>query len=127
MPGREPFAYALLRVVPDVGRGEAVNAGIVLFCRGLDFLELRSHVPTQKLHALNAVVDLDAVAEHLETLELIAAGDPAGGPMAQGPASSRFHWLVAPTSTMIQPSAVHTGLCSDPRKTIERLYRQLVV
>jgi hypothetical protein len=126
MAAREPFAYALLRVIPNAARGEAVNAGIILFCRGRDFLELRSAVPAARLQALRSSVDLDAVASHLRALELIAAGDPAGGPMATGSASARFNWLVAPTSTVVQPSEVHTGLCSDPGQTIERLFRQLV-
>ena len=126
MPAREPFAYAILRVVPDAERGEALNAGIVLFCRGRDFLRLQAQVPSAKLRALGADVDLDAVAAQLRSLELIAAGDPAGGPIAAGSASARFHWLVAPTSTVVQPSAVHTGLCEDPAATIQRLFRQLV-
>lgn len=126
MPAREPFAYAILRVVPDAERGEALNAGIVLFCRGRDFLGLQAQVPSAKLRALGADVDLDAVAAQLRALELIAAGDPAGGPIAAGSASARFHWLVAPTSTVVQPSAVHTGLCEDPAATIQRLFRQLV-
>jgi hypothetical protein len=123
---REPFAYALLRVVPDAGRGEAVNAGIILYCRGRDFLELRSEVPEAKLRTLDSNVDLDAVARHLRTLELIAAGDPAGGSMANTSASSRFNWIAAPTSTVVQPSDVHTGLCSDPAETLEKLFLQLV-
>jgi hypothetical protein len=126
MLDREPFAYAILRVIPDAERGEAINAGIILFCRGRDFLEVRAAVPADKLRALNSDVDLDAVALHLHALELIAAGDRAGGSIANGSASARFNWLVAPTSTVVQPSEVHTGLCSDPEETIERLFRQLV-
>ena len=127
MPAREPFAYAVLRVVPRVERGEFVNAGVVLFCRGSGFLALRSGLPEARLRALDPGVDLASLAGHLRTLELIAAGDPAGGPVATQPASARFHWLVAPTSTMVQPSEVHTGLLSDPRATLDRLYEQLVV
>ena len=126
MPGREPFAYAVLRVVPRVDRGEAVNAGIVLFCRSQDFLAIRSGIPTRRLLALDPAVDIAGVARHLQSLAMVAAGDPAGGPMALEPASSRFHWLVAPTSTVVQPSEVHTGLLADPRTTLDRLYAQLV-
>ena len=126
MSGREPFAYALLRIIPDVERGEGVNAGVVLFCRGRDFLALRSAVPVNKLAALRAEVDLDALSSHLRALEMIAAGDPAGGPVASAPASARFHWLVAPTSTIVQPSQVHTGLCAEPAETLQKLFQQLV-
>lgn len=126
MLGREPFAYALLRVVPRAERGESVNAGIVLFCRGQDFLALRTRVAAERLRALDPAIDLAAIESHLKTLERIAAGDAAGGPMAAQAASARFHWLVAPTSTMIQPSEVHTGLLADPGATLDRLFQQLV-
>ena len=127
MPAREAFAYALLRVIPDAERGEALNVGIVLFCTGRNFLKLRSAVSAEKLRALHSDVDVDAVAGHMRALELIAAADPQGGPMASGSASARFNWLVAPSSTLVQPSEVHTGLCTDPEETIERLFLQLVL
>ncbi|MDQ6747391.1 MAG: DUF3037 domain-containing protein, partial [Candidatus Dormibacteraeota bacterium] len=98
-----------------------------LFCRGRDFLALRSRLPSERLRALDADVDLDAISDALRALELIAAGDLAGGPMASEPTSARFHWLVAPASTLVQPSAVHTGLLSEPVATLERLFQQLVV
>jgi DUF3037 family protein len=122
----EAFAYALLRVVPHLERGEAVNAGVVLYCRRTDFLALRSEVPAERLRALDPGVDLDAVATHLDALARIAAGDLTAGPIARQPPSERFHWLVAPASTMIQPSEVHTGVSTDPPATLERLFEQLV-
>jgi Protein of unknown function (DUF3037) len=126
MPGGEAFAYALLRVVPHLERGEAVNAGVVLYCRRRDFLAIRSAVAVARLRALDPDVDLDAVAVHLGALERIAAGDPTAGAIALQPPSERFHWLVAPASTMIQPSEVHTGVCEDPEATLGRLFAQLV-
>lgn len=122
----EPFAYALLRVVPDVERGECLNVGVVLFCRRGRFLEARTHVDPGRLHALAPTVDAEAVAAHLRTLERIAAGDPAGGPVAAQEPSERFHWLVAPASTIVQPSEVHTGLTEDADKTLTRLMARLV-
>jgi hypothetical protein len=126
MPGREAFSYALLRVIPHVERGEAVNAGIVLFCRRSNFLEVRTQLPEQRLRALDPEIDLDAIAAHLTALELIAAGDPSAGPVAAQPISERFHWLVAPASTIVQPSQVHTGLSDDCAQTLQRLFDQLV-
>ncbi len=126
MPSDEAFAYALLRVIPDLGRGEAVNAGVVLYCRRREFLAVRAELPAQRLQALHPDVDLDAVAGHLEALERIAAGDPDAGPIAGQPQSERFHWLVAPASTIIQPSEVHTGVTADPQATLLRLFDQLV-
>lgn len=127
MPGREPFAYALLRVVPRADRGEGVNTGVVLFCRTQDFLAMRSAVAAERLRAMDPEIDLGAIDSYLQTMERIASGDAAGGPMAAQPASARFHWLVAPTSTIIQPSEVHTGLVADPGATLDRLFQQLVV
>jgi Protein of unknown function (DUF3037) len=121
-----PFQYAIMRVVPDVERGECVNAGVVVFCRPRRFLAARVALDPDRLRALAPAADLDAVRAHLEAVERIAAGDPAAGPIAALPASERFHWLVAPASTIIQPSAVHTGLTGDPGAELERLVCRLV-
>src|SRR4051812_12687942 len=104
MPAREAFSYALLRVVPHVERGEAVNVGIVMFCRRADFLRARTSLNAERLRALDPEIDLDAVATHLDALERIAAGDTSAGAVAGQPISERFNWLVAPASTIIQPS-----------------------
>jgi hypothetical protein len=126
VPGREPFQYAALRIVPRVERGEAVNAGVVLFCRPLRFLGARTRLDEALLAALAPDCDPDGVRAALETLERIAAGDPAGGPIAGLPPSERFHWLVAPSSTIVQPGPVHTGLTGDPAGELARLFGQLV-
>jgi hypothetical protein len=120
------FQYAIVRVVPDVERGECMNAGVIVFCRPRRFLAARVALDADRLHALAPAADLDAVRAHLEGVERLAAGDPAAGPIAALPASERFHWLVAPASTIIQPSAVHTGLTDDPGAELERLVRRLV-
>jgi hypothetical protein len=123
---REPFQYAALRIVPRIERGEAVNAGVVLFCRPLRFLGARTHLDERLLAALSPGCDAADVRPHLEAVERIAAGDPAGGPIAALPPSERFHWLVAPSSTIVQPGPVHTGLTSDPPAELERLFAALV-
>jgi hypothetical protein len=124
--GRSPFQYAALRVVPRVERGEAVNAGVVLFCRPLRFLGARSDLDNALLAALAPECDPKEVRALLETVERIAAGDPAGGPIAALPASERFHWLVAPASTIVQAGPVHTGLTNDPAGELGRLFTRLV-
>jgi hypothetical protein len=121
-----PFAYAILRVVPSVERGERCNVGVVLYCRQLDFLDLRTQVDAQRLTALAPALDLAAVQASLESIRAVACGQPAGGALAQLPPSERFGWLVAPSSTVIQPSRVHTGLTQDPRATLEHLFDALV-
>ena len=126
MSARSPFQYAALRVVPRVERGEAVNAGVVLFCRPLRFLGARTQLDEQLLAALAPDCDPAAIRPLLHAAELIAAGDPAGGPIAQLPASERFHWLVAPASTIVQPGPVHTGLTADPAAEFDHLFAKLV-
>jgi Protein of unknown function (DUF3037) len=126
VPGREPFQYAALRIVPRVERGEAVNAGVVLFCRPLRFLGARTQLDEGLLRALAPDCDAAAVRAALEAIERIAAGDAAGGPLAGLPPSERFHWIVAPSSTMVQPGPVHTGLTDDPRRELDHLFRRLV-
>jgi Protein of unknown function (DUF3037) len=123
---RKPFQYAALRIVPRVERGEAVNAGVVLFCRPLRFLAARTQLDHALLAALAPDCDPMAICKHLRTIELIAAGDSGGGPIAELPDSERFHWLVAPASTIVQPGPVHTGLTDDPSAELGRLFARLV-
>jgi hypothetical protein len=124
---RSPFQYAILRVVPRLERGERINGGVVLLARTLDYLGMRVHLDRERLAALAPGVDPDPIAAHLEGLARIAAGDPAAGPIARLPFPGRVHWLVAPASTVVQPSAVHTGLCDDPEAMLERLHERLVL
>jgi Protein of unknown function (DUF3037) len=128
MRAAEPdqFAYAVLRVVPRVERGEQFNAGVVLFCRRRRFLAARVDLDERRLEALAPGVDAGEVREHLDALVRIAAGDPAGGPVSALEPSERFGWLVAPSSTIIQPSPVHTGVCDDPQAMLDRLFAELV-
>jgi hypothetical protein len=123
---RAPFQYAAIRVVPRVERGEAVNVGVVLFCRPLRFLGARTRLDEALLAALAPDCDPEAVRELLNAVELIAAGEAAGGPIAALPDSERFHWLVAPASTIVQPGPVHTGLTSDPAAELDHLFARLV-
>ena len=126
-PRRHPFEYAIVRVVPRVERGEAFNAGIVLHSRPHRYLGARTTLDAAVLVVLSPDCDPEIVRTHLEAIERIAAGDPAGGPIAALSASERFHWLVSPSSTIIQPSEVHTGLTADPAATLDHLYRTLVL
>ena len=126
MTRREDFQYAIVRVVPRVERGECLNAGVVLFCRRRDFLAARVELDEAPLAALAPDCDPAEVRPHLEALARVAAGDPAGGPIAALEPSERFHWLTAPASTIVQPSAVHTGLTADPAAELEHLFQRLV-
>jgi hypothetical protein len=126
MSAGSPFSYAVYRVVPRVERGERMNVGVVVFSRPLGYLAARMALDEERLRALWPEVDPEAVRPHLAALERIAAGDPDAGPIAQLDETARFHWLVSPSSTIIQPSAVHTGLCGEPAKQLDKLFEQLV-
>jgi Protein of unknown function (DUF3037) len=121
------YQYALLRVVPRIERGERLNAGIVLFCRQQDFLGMEVHLDRGKLAALAPRLDADAVETQLEALARVARGDAAAGAVASLPPSERFGWITAPSSTVIQPSDVHTGLCDDAGRDLRRLFAALVL
>lgn len=127
MSGREDFQYMILRVVPRVERGERLNAGVVLYCPRLCFLGARVRVDAARLKALAPDLDVAALRPHLEALAAVAAGDPSAGPLARLSPSERFGWLAAPSSTIVQPSAVHTGLCTDPAQTLDHLFASLVL
>ena len=124
-----PFSYLILRVVPSVERGERLNVGVVLFCRQRGFLGVRVRLDESRLAALGGGRTGDTareLADHLAGLVRVVEGDADAGPIAALPPSERFGWLAAPSSTIVQPSAVHTGLCEDPAATLEELYARLV-
>ena len=126
-PTRQPFQYAIVRVVPRVERGELMNAGIVLLCRPRRYLGARTWLDETRLSALDPDGDAAGIRDHLAAIERIAAGDPVGGPIAALSQPERYHWLVAPSSTIIQPSEAHTGLTADPAATLEHLFTTLVL
>jgi hypothetical protein len=124
-PPRNVFQYAIIRVVPSVERGETLNAGVVLLCRPRRYLGARIALDERRLAAIAPDLDPSAIRPHLDAIERVAAGDPAAGPIAALGQAERFHWLVAPASTIIQPSEVHTGLCDDPAAELEHLVATL--
>ena len=126
MPALSSFDYAVVRVVPRVERQEFLNAGVILFCLERDFLQARVAVDEARLRALWPETDAALVRQHLEAIPRICAGDPDGGPIARLSLRERFHWLVAPRSTILQVSPVHSGLSESPERTLEELFRQMV-
>jgi hypothetical protein len=123
---RHAFQYAVIRVVPRVERGESLNAGVILLCRPKRYLAARVGLDAARLRALAPDVDPATIETHLAAIERIAAGDRSAGPIAALGQGERFHWLVAPSSTVIQPSAVHTGVCDDPAEELDHLFEGLV-
>jgi hypothetical protein len=120
------YDYSIIRVVPRVERGERVNAGVILSCEELDFLDARVELDEQALLALDPSVDIEALRANLATIPVICRGGDQAGPIGALPARARFRWLVSPRSTIIQPSPVHTGRTSDPAACLEKLMDRLV-
>jgi hypothetical protein len=123
----EAYQYALWRVVPDLERGECLNAGIVLYSARLRYLGARVGISESRLRELAPELDVDAVSSALHHRALVAAGDRAAGAVAGLPPSERFGLLVAPASTLVQPGPVHTGLSDDADATLEQLFERLVL
>ena len=127
MQGKHLFEYAIIRIVPKVEREEFLNVGIVLYCKDFKFLNAKYTVNKERLNALCAEVDCKELEEHLQSFEKISNGDKEGAPIAALDLPSRFRWLTATRSTILQTSKVHPGFCEDPQETLEKLYRQLVL
>ena len=125
-PPRNPFQYALIRIVPDIARGERLNVGVVLLARTKRFLGARVTLDAERLAAIAPGLDPGDIRPHLDSIVRIAAGDPDGGPIAKLGLAERFHWLVAPASTVLQASESHTGLCHDPASELDHLFETLV-
>ena len=126
MPEAASFDYAILRLVPRVERQEFINAGVIVFCPEKRYLAARVHLDSDRIKALWPDLDLALVEKHLQAVERICAGDPSAGPIASLSQRERFHWLVAPRSTIIQPSPVHTGVCGETADLLDRLYKQFL-
>ena len=126
MPDKFRYDYAVIRVVPKVDREEFINAGVIVSCPDLSFLEARINLNEPRLLALDPTVDLDLVRNHLATIPIICRGGDGAGTIGQLPQRQRFHWLVAPRSTVIQTSPVHTGRCHDPAVALDHLVEAMV-
>ncbi len=127
MPEKILFEYAVIRVVPKVEREEFINVGVVLYCRELKFLKCRHTLHRERLRTFCGDMDCREVEEHLQSFEKICHGDPGGGPIAALDLASRFRWLTATRSTVVQTSKVHPGFTEDAEKTLERLQVQMVL
>lgn len=126
MPAPCTYDYAVLRVVPRVERGEFVNAGVIVSCAAQNFLQAHIELDAARLLALDPGVDLAGIGSALAAIPLVCAGGAAAGALGQLSTRERFHWLVAPRSTSIQTSAVHSGQCADLGAETERLLERMV-
>jgi hypothetical protein len=120
------YDYAVVRVVPRVERGEFVNAGIILSCDVGQILQARIELDERALLAIDPHVDLDVVRSALAVIPAICAGGEGAGDIGRMSPRERFHWLVAPRSTIVQTAPVHTGQCADPDAALAHLMRTMV-
>jgi hypothetical protein len=126
VPADYTYDYSIVRVVPRVDRGEQVNVGVILSCADTDFLDARIEVDEAVLRALDPGIDMAAVRTNLDVIPAVCRGGAEAGPIGLLPARNRFRWLVAPRSTIIQPSPVHTGRTADPAACLEHLMDRIV-
>ena len=126
MPAEVTYDYSIIRVMPRVDRGEQINVGIILSVADSEFLEARIELNEALLRTVDPGVDLPAVAAQLDLIQTVCRGGAEAGPIGLLPARGRFRWLVSPRSTMVQPSAVHTGRTADPTACLDRLMDRVV-
>lgn len=121
------YDYAIIRVTPRLERGECVNVGVVLYCRTKRFLTALTQLDVGKVRTLDPDADCETLAQQLALFSAIARGDADAGPIAALPAPERFHWLVAPRSTVLAAGPVHCGLAADPNLAAHLLLERLVL
>lgn len=126
MQEKHLFEYATIRVVPCVEREEFMNVGVILYCPAQGFLQTRFTLHEERLKAFSNTLDLEELQERLQAFVRICSGGNNGGAIGKLPIASRFRWLTATRSTVVQTSPVHPGLCTDAQEQLKRLYTQLV-
>ena len=120
------YDYAIVRVVPRVERGEFVNIGVIVSCPARDYLQARIDIDEARLRAFDRTLDLEAIRDKLASIPSICAAALQAGPIGRLTPRERFHWLVAPRSTIIQTSRVHLGRCTEPSALLEHLMQTMV-
>lgn len=123
---KHPFEYAVVRVVPQVEREEFLNVGVIVYCKRPTYLDMQYALDETRLLALHPQADIADIRAHLAAFQAIALGQPSDSPIAQLDPASRFRWLTAKRSTVLQTSSVHPGICTEPKETLARLFAQLV-
>lgn len=121
------FEYAVIRLVPKVEREEFLNIGVILLCTPQNYLQCMVKIDPERIKTLWGDTDLEVVSTHIQSFERICSGGTDAGPIGQLTLPERFRWLTASRSTMIQTSKVHPGLCTDARRTLERLMQEHVI
>jgi hypothetical protein len=127
MPGKHLFEYAVIRIVPRVEREEFINVGVILYSQSQKFLQMMYNINEQKLLHFSDQLDIPEITDHLKGYERICKGTEDSGPIGRLDPASRFRWLTATRSTIVQSSKVHSGFCQDPQKALGELFAQFVL
>ena len=127
MQDKQIYEYAVIRIVPRVEREEFLNVGIILYCSKKGFLQAKYQLDKEKLAVFSNSLEYEDLEKYLQTWERICTGGKTAGPIGILPIASRFRWLTATRSTIVQTSKVHPGFCSDAQETLNHLYSQLVL
>jgi len=126
MPKHNSYEYFIIRVVPFVEREEFINVGAVVYCRSKRFLAIQLDMELKRLSVLSPDSDLDVIRDHLSAMQRVARGDNSSGEFKKSSLSERFNWLAAKSSTIIQSSPIHSGLCEDPQQVLDDLFKRVV-
>jgi hypothetical protein len=127
MQGQLLYEYAVIRLVPRVEREEFLNLGIVFFCKQTGFLKCVYSVQEERITAFCADIDILHLRSNLDSFCKIAAGNEDAGPIARLDTPSRFRWLTAVRSTIIQTSKTHPGFCTNEAEKLQELFEKLVL
>lgn len=127
MQENQLYEYAVIRVVPKVEREEFLNVGIILYCKKQGFLQAKYILDKQRLSIFGTELDFEDLEKYLQTWEKICIGEKEGGPIGTLPIASRFRWLTATRSTIVQTSKTHPGYSTDASKTLDYLFEALVL
>ncbi|MCC9138368.1 DUF3037 domain-containing protein [Pontibacter silvestris] len=127
MQEKHLFEYAVIRVVPCVEREEFINVGVIVYCSSQGFLQTKFELNEERLKVFSGKIDIQELRERLLAFERICTGGSAGGEIGKLAIASRFRWLTATRSTIVQTSPVHPGLCANAQETLSRLHSQLVI
>ncbi len=127
MQDRVTYEYAVIRLVPKVEREEFLNIGVILYSKRKKYLGIKYKIDENRIKSFSQEVDIPSISKYIEAWELICQGAPHGGSIGKLELSSRYRWLTATRSTIIQSSKTHIGLCKDPEKVLEAIFKRYVL
>ncbi|MEN0049167.1 MAG: DUF3037 domain-containing protein [Bacteroidota bacterium] len=127
MQDKVTYEYAVIRLVPKVEREEFINIGVLLFSKRKKYIGIKVKIDEARIISFSREVDMKTIRDYLKAWTSICKGAPEGGTIGQLDLASRFRWLTATKSTIIQCSPVHPGLCEAPELVLEHIFERYVL